>query len=64
MKWKFRPKLQGVFKSIGLDNDSNGLVIPFSEEEIWRAISESDGNKAPGPDGFNLFCFQKCWKVF
>ncbi|XP_028060751.1 uncharacterized protein LOC114264345 [Camellia sinensis] len=63
-EWKVRPKLQGVFKTIGHDNDSNGLVIPFSEEEIWRAIRESDGNKAPGPDGFNLFCFQKCWKVF
>ncbi|XP_028085089.1 uncharacterized protein LOC114286192 [Camellia sinensis] len=27
-------------------------------------MKESDGNKAPGPDGFNMACFQKCWKVF
>ncbi|XP_028102144.1 uncharacterized protein LOC114301374 [Camellia sinensis] len=35
--WKSKPKLQGFFKSIGHDNVSNGLVAPFSEEEIWRA---------------------------
>lgn len=27
-------------------------------------MRESDGNKAPGPDGFNMLCFQQCWKVF
>lgn len=63
-EWKSRPKLQGLFRTIGCDAVSNGLVAPSSEEEIWRAVKESDGNKAPGPDGFNLSCFQKCWKVF
>ncbi|XP_039012116.1 uncharacterized protein LOC120141253 [Hibiscus syriacus] len=26
------------------------LEKPFSEEEVWRAIVDSDSNKAPGPD--------------
>lgn len=40
------------------------MEVEFSEEEIWAAIKECNGNKAPGPDGFNLMCFQKNWKVF
>ncbi|XP_028062047.1 uncharacterized protein LOC114265425 [Camellia sinensis] len=27
------------------------------------AIKECDGNKAPGPDGFNLICIQKGWRI-
>ncbi|XP_028117415.1 uncharacterized protein LOC114315043 [Camellia sinensis] len=63
-EWTSRPKLKGLFRTIGHDEVSDGLVAPFSKEEIWRAVKESDGNKAPGPDGFNMACFQKCWKVF
>ncbi|KAK9024606.1 hypothetical protein V6N11_004764 [Hibiscus sabdariffa] len=29
------------------------LESEFSEEEIWVVIRDSDGNRAPGPDGFN-----------
>ncbi|XP_028115144.1 uncharacterized protein LOC114313033 [Camellia sinensis] len=50
--------------TIGQDMESAGLVEPFSEGEIWRVVKESDGNKAPRPDGFDMLCFQKCWKVF
>lgn len=39
------------------------LEAEFSEEEIKVAVKDCDGNKAPGPDGFNLFCFQKFWKL-
>lgn len=34
----------------------------FSEEEIWLAVASRDGNKAPGPDGFNLSFVKTCWK--
>ncbi|XP_028103766.1 uncharacterized protein LOC114302886 [Camellia sinensis] len=37
---KYRPKLHGFFWSIGHDNESDGLVAPFSEEEILRAVKE------------------------
>lgn len=37
------------------------LEEPFSEEEIKRAVFESDGSKAPGPDGFTMAVYQQCW---
>lgn len=34
------------------------LIVPFSMDEIKMAVWDCEGNKAPGPDGFN-FCFIK-----
>ncbi|CAL5351436.1 unnamed protein product [Camellia sinensis] len=62
--WKVRPKLGGVFKTIRSNGTEVELEYTFSEGEIWAPVKECDGNKAPGPNGFNLSCFQKCWKVF
>ncbi|KAE8729704.1 Cysteine synthase D1 isoform 1 [Hibiscus syriacus] len=39
----------------------NALEKPFSEEEVWEAIANSDSNKAPGSDGLNLGFFKKFW---
>ena len=33
----------------------------FSEEEVWAAISELNGDKAPGPDGFPLAFWSFSW---
>ncbi|PPR91469.1 hypothetical protein GOBAR_AA29213 [Gossypium barbadense] len=30
------------------------LVLPFTEDEVWRVISISDGDKAPALNAFNL----------
>lgn len=60
--WEHRPKLVGMFKSI--NNDSIGdLEVIFTESEVWATIKSCDRNKAPGPDGFNLSCIQKCWSI-
>lgn len=61
--WRGRPKLDGPFVTIGKGGASVELVAEFSEEEVLAAIKEYNGNKAPGPDGFNLACIQKNWKV-
>ncbi|XP_028116127.1 uncharacterized protein LOC114313894 [Camellia sinensis] len=45
----------------GSENDN--LVVAFTEQEIWEAIHDYDGNKAPRLDGFNMACIQKCWKI-
>lgn len=60
---KVRPQLSGPFKSIGGAQVVEQLEAEFSEEEIKSVIRSSDGNKAPGPDGFNLSFFKKCWEI-
>jgi hypothetical protein len=31
------------------------------EEEVWAVVADADGNKSPGPDGFNFNIFKKFW---
>ena len=35
----------------------------FEQEEVFRAVKELEGDKAPGPDGFSLAFFHHCWGV-
>lgn len=37
------------------------LTAEFSEDEVWNIIKTCDGNKAPGPDGFNMQSIKKGW---
>ncbi|EOY21945.1 Uncharacterized protein TCM_014115 [Theobroma cacao] len=39
------------------------LERPFEEDEIWETIQGHDGNKAPGPNGYNLNFFKKQWPI-
>ncbi|KAJ0445701.1 putative RNA-directed DNA polymerase [Helianthus annuus] len=39
------------------------LVNPFSLEEIKEAVWDCDGDRAPGPDGFNFKFIKRCWSV-
>ena len=32
--------------------ENNILISPFTEEEVFEAISQMEHNKALGPDGF------------
>lgn len=61
--WFCRPKLGGSFVTLSSIENSEVLEAPFTMDEIWRVVKESNGNKAPGPNGFNMGCIQKCWKV-
>lgn len=61
--WKVRPKLCGPFKSIGGAQIVAQLEAGFTEEEIRNVIKCCDGNKALGPDGFNMSFFKKCWQI-
>ena len=39
----------------------NSLESLFTEGEVWGVIQKCDGNKAPGPDGFNLNFIKNQW---
>lgn len=56
-----RPTLDGVpFERISADQSAL-LVVPFTGEELEYVVKESDGNKSPGPDGFNFAFFKRFW---
>ncbi|XP_071688703.1 uncharacterized protein [Rutidosis leptorrhynchoides] len=52
------PKLLQLYES-----EATTLELPFCEKEIWDAINDCGGTKAPGPDGFNLSFYKKYWDV-
>ena len=55
------PPLPGLpFNVIGLEEASK-LEEVFTEKEIWATISELNGDKAPGPDGFCIAFWSFCW---
>ena len=39
------------------------LERTFSKEEVIQVLKEMEGDKAPGPDGFTMAFFHKCWSV-
>ena len=57
-----RPKLDDLsFPSISSDKQT-WLEREFEEEEVYRALDECDGDKAPGPDGFNFSFIKAGWE--
>jgi exonuclease III len=62
-EWTSRPFLQGIeFNSLSAE-ENESLLAPFDEEEVRETIWSCDGNKSPGPDGFNLNFFKACWCI-
>ncbi|MCH79823.1 LINE-1 reverse transcriptase like [Trifolium medium] len=58
-----RPNLDGIpFPSLSVD-ENRSLTVPFSMDEIHLVVKESDGNKSPGPDGFNFAFIKHCWDI-
>ncbi|RVX01678.1 hypothetical protein CK203_024373 [Vitis vinifera] len=48
--WK--PRIDALMFDRLEEGDVEGLEKPFTEEEVFRALSGCCGEKAPGPDGF------------
>ncbi|XP_028094444.1 uncharacterized protein LOC114294507 [Camellia sinensis] len=62
-RWPLRPKFLGSFEHKLSIDDAKWLELPFLEVEIWDAVRECEGNKAPGPDGFNMKFIRKRWPI-
>ncbi|KAK1276479.1 hypothetical protein QJS04_geneDACA020812 [Acorus gramineus] len=39
------------------------LDRPFSEEEIFKVVKATKGEKSPGPDGFGLIFYKRFWDI-
>ncbi|CAN0908169.1 Transposon TX1 uncharacterized 149 kDa protein [Linum grandiflorum] len=39
------------------------LTAEFSMEEVLQVIKNTEGDKAPGPNGFNLTFYKACWPI-
>ncbi|GAU49942.1 hypothetical protein TSUD_408370 [Trifolium subterraneum] len=62
-EWSNKTFLQGInFNTLSAD-DNTSFLQPFVEEEVRDIIWSCDGNKSPGPDGFNLNFFKACWSI-
>ena len=59
----FRPTLDGVFFHSIDQNQREGLIAPFSDQEIKDAVWSCGGDKCPGPDGFNFNFIKAFWKI-
>ncbi|XP_058754722.1 uncharacterized protein LOC131627879 [Vicia villosa] len=58
-----RPGLDGdIFNKLNLE-DKNSLEVPFEENEIKEAAWSCDGSKSPGPDGYSILFYKKCWEI-
>ncbi|KAM0062514.1 putative Endonuclease/exonuclease/phosphatase superfamily [Helianthus debilis subsp. tardiflorus] len=57
-----RPSIECPYLKLVSPNDCENLVQPFSLLEIKEAIWECDGDRAPGPDGFNFTFLKRCWR--
>ncbi|XP_019418409.1 PREDICTED: uncharacterized protein LOC109329191 [Lupinus angustifolius] len=56
-----RPSLDGIeFNGISAE-DNHFLTSRFEEEEIKEAVWSCEGDKSPGPDGFNFTFIKKSW---
>jgi hypothetical protein len=56
-----RPLLNGIQFPLLSEAENALLIVPFSMEEIEAVVKDSDGNKSPGPDGFNFTFIKEFW---
>ncbi|WJX67033.1 hypothetical protein P8452_51532 [Trifolium repens] len=60
---RLRPFLDGVEFPLLSEAANLSLTLPFALEEIEVVVAESDGNKSPGPDGFNFNFVKQFWHL-
>ena len=58
---EWRPRCNGLQVRVLEGEDAALLEAPFSEEEVFGALSDLNRHKAPGPDGFTMAFWQFSW---
>lgn len=66
-RFSYVPWDKPVFSVPGICKLSNDqaadLVVPFTYAEVKLAVWQCDGNKSPGPDGFNFYFIKRYWNL-
>ncbi|KAJ0638467.1 putative RNA-directed DNA polymerase [Helianthus annuus] len=62
--WEVRPQLTCPNLVSISDGEAEHLIAPFSLIEIKDAVWDCDGDRAPGPDGFNFKFIKRFWEGF
>ena len=58
---EWRPIVNGLSFEVLGNQDAAYLEVLFSEEEVFTTLSDLNGDKAPGPDGFPMTFWQLSW---
>ena len=56
----WRAGIEGLHLQRLNHSEAEVLEMPFTKEEIFLAMMEMNGDKAPGPDGFTVAFWQSC----
>jgi hypothetical protein len=59
----WRPTVDGLDFNMISTEERDMLERRFEIEEVLQVVKDLQGDKAPGPDGFTMAFFQKCWSV-
>ena len=57
-----RPTMDGLDFAC-IEEDERLSLEKFTREEVFQVLREMEGDKAPGPDGFTMVFFHKCWSM-
>ena len=58
-----RPTMDGLHFACIEEDERLSFEKEFTKEEVILVLREMEGDKAPGPDGFTMAFFYKCWSV-
>ena len=59
----WRANMEGLSFSKLEDQEAVRLEKPFTEEEVFSALHELNGEKSPGPDGYTVAFWQFSWET-
>ena len=59
----WRPTVDGLDFACLDEAEKYSLERELEKEEVLEALTEVEGDQAPGPNGFTMAFFQKCWSV-
>lgn len=58
-----RPTLDGIHFNKISELEAELLTASFTMEEVKEAVWSYEGDKSPGPDGFNFTFIKTCWET-